>query len=240
MPPARCCIRSRLLDIHTPPVSVAAFFKNNRIAGAAGRSAQAAGETLARFFERYSYESCSADQLLALADLALLAKDLGVARTALERALRKPDRVHLAAYKLGRLEIAANNPAMAAAHFEVGTVADPAFPYNWMGWARALAAQGCKEEAAVAAERFASFGVRPHTDDELAVLAGIGDALFEFGARVRSRPIYEVLRAFAPPSRKVTVRLAESSIAAGDYADAIAMLRPAHEEGQLDSWVGGL
>ncbi len=82
-----------------------------------------------------------------------------------------------------------------------------------MGLARALAAQGCKEEAAVAAERFASFGVRPHTDDELAVLAGIGDALFEFGARVRSRPIYEVLRAFAPPSRKVTVRLAESSIA---------------------------
>ena len=218
-------------------MSVSAFFRDARVVGGQKRlSPQDSAGVLGQFFQRYSYEACSADQLLALADLALRARDVGVAREALTRALATPDRVHLAYYKLGRLEVAEGDPQAAADCFGWGTEVDPGFAYNWMGRARALAILGRPEEAAAFAERFVAFGVRPHASEELDILAGIADHLFETGERRRAGPIYAALHGWAPPTRKTLVRLAESFISSGDQAAALDLLRPAEAEGGLDLW----
>ncbi len=217
-------------------MSVSAFFRDAR--GGDGRrlSAQDSLDILAQFFQRYSYEACSADQLLALADLALRGRNISVAREALTRVLGMPERVHLAYYKLGRLELAQGDAAAAAERFGWGTEVDPGFAYNWMGRARALAAGGRLAEAAPFAERFVGFGMKPHASEELAVLAGIADHLFESGERLRAGPIYAALRGWAPVSQKTTVRLAKSLLSAGDQAAALDILRPAQVAGGLDLW----
>ena len=224
------------MDTQSPIMSLTAFFRDARAKGQTRQATQESADLLARFFDRYSFEACSADQLLALADLALRARNLGVAREALNRALATADRVHLAYYKLGRLELTADDPAAAAEQFAWGTDVDPGFAYNWMGRARALAAQGQLAEAAAHAERFVAFGVRPHSPEDVVVLAELADHLFESGERLRASPIYAALRGWAPPAQKTLVRLSESLISAGDHAAALDVLRPAHEAGQLDLW----
>ena len=222
------------MDTQSPPTSLTAFFKDARANGQP--SAQESAGVLARFFEHHGYEACSADQLLLLADIALRARNVAVARAALEHALTLPDRVHLACYKLGRLELAAGDPAAAAARFAAGAAADPGLPYNWMGHARALAALGRMAEAASFAERFVGFGVRPHAAEDLGVLDAIADHLFESGEQLRATPLYAALRRWAPPDKKVLARLADSLITAGDHAAALEILRPAQAAGQLDLW----
>ncbi len=218
-------------------MSVSAFFRDTRVTGGQKRlSARDSADALSQFFQRYSYEACSADQLLALADLALRASDEPVVREALTRALATQERVHLAYYKLGRLELGLGRIQAACDCFGWGTEVDPGFPYNWMGRARALLALGRVAEAAPFAERFVSFAVRPHAAEEVAVLAEIADYLFEREARLRAGPIYAALGAWAPPSQKTVVRLAESLIAAGDQAGALAVLRPAQAQDSLDLW----
>jgi lipopolysaccharide biosynthesis glycosyltransferase/Tfp pilus assembly protein PilF len=218
-------------------MSLKTFFRDARIQGGLSKLSQrdAAG-LVAEFFGRFSYEACSADQLLALADVAQRAKDFGVAREALSRAALMPDKVHLAYYKMGRLELADGNPGDAADRFAWGTEVDPAFAYNWMGRARALAASGRKAEAAEFAERFVGFHVRPHTPEDLAALTDIADFLFEAGARERCAPIYALVREFGATSQRTAVRQAESLIAAGQASQALEVLRPVHAAGKLDVW----
>ncbi len=188
-------------------MSVAAFFRDARADGAGRLSPQDNADILARFFQLYGYEACSADQLLALADLALRARDGAVARAALDRALPTPGRLHLAYYKLGRLELGdrrrRRRPRRGLRQVRRRT---PASRINWMGQARALAALGREAEAAPFAERFAAFGVRPQASDDLAVLAEVADRLFESGERRRAGPIYALLRNLGPFSQKVAVQ----------------------------------
>ena len=225
------------MDTQSPVSSVSAFFRDARVTGGQKRlSPRDSAEVLSQFFLRHSYQACSADQLLALADLALRARDTTVAREALARALTTPERVHLACYKLGRLELGEGRAQAAADCFGRGTAADPGFAYNWMGWARALAGLGRLGEAASCAERFVGFAVKPHASEEMGVLADIADHLFETGERLRAGPIYAALHGWAASSEKTIVRLAESLIASGDQAAALALLRPVQAEGGLDVW----
>jgi lipopolysaccharide biosynthesis glycosyltransferase len=218
-------------------MSLKTFFRDARIQGGLAKlSHRDAAGLVAEFFRRFSYEACSADQLLALADVAQRAKDFAVAREALSRAALMPDRVHLAYYKMGRLELADGNPDAAADRFAWGTEVDPAFAYNWMGRARALAASGRKAEAVEFAERFAGFHIRPHTPEDLAALTDIADFLFEAGERQRSTPIYALVREFGISSQRAAVRHAESLIAAGEAGQALEVLRPLHSTGELDAW----
>ena len=225
------------MDTQPAPTSVAAFFRDTRLAGAAPRTRpEDAADTLARFFRTYSMEACSADQLLALADLSLRAKNVEAAREALARAVQMPQKVHLAYYKLGRLELAAGNSEKAAELFCWGTEADPGFAFNWMGRARALATNSQHQAAAEQAERFVGFGVKPHAPEELATLAQLADFLFEAGERRRAGPIYAFLRQFGAEDHRTAVRLAESLISTGEAGQALALLRPLHAAGKLDSW----
>jgi lipopolysaccharide biosynthesis glycosyltransferase len=203
---------------------------------AAGMKPPEAAAMIKRFLERYSIESCVPDQLLALADLALRAKELATAREVLGRAMQAPDRLHLAAYKLGRVELLCSNLQAAEALFATGSQAEPSFPFNWMGLARVYHSLGRPDEAAAAAERFVTFGIRPHAPEELVALAQIADFLFESGQRQRSGPIFALVSRLGSPHPRVTVRLAEALMAAGDFAGALALLRPAHADGALDLW----
>ena len=225
------------VDIQAPLMSLKGFFRDARMQG--GMAALAPGDAtslLTDFFARYTYDACGVDQLLALADIAQRARDFEVAREALSRAAKLPDKVHLAYYKMGRLELSAGRPGEAAERFGWGTEVDPAFPYNWAGRARALAAQGLNEEAASCAERFSEFGVRPHTAEDMSALSDLADYLFEAGERRRAGPIYRLVRAFGSGNARAAVRQAEALIAAGDWPAAHALLRPLHEDGQLDLW----
>jgi len=213
------------------------FFRDARMKGGMGRLAQPeAAALLAQFFARYSTESCNADQLLALADLAQRARDHDVARDVLGRAAQLPGRAHLAYYKLGRLELLAGDPARAAERFGWGTEAEPTFPHNWMGRARALTALGKRADAVPAAERFVGFEARPHAADDLAVLTELADYLFEAGERQRSGPIYAFVRSLGASNARTAVRQAESLIAAGAVDEALAVLRPLQAQGKLDLW----
>ena len=225
------------MDTQASSPSVAAFFRDARLAGGAPRMRpDEAADILGRFSRAYSIAACNADQLLALADLSLRAKNVETAREALVRAVQMPHKVHLAYYKLGRLELAAGNLDEAAELFCRGTEADPGFAYNWMGRARALAAAGQLLEAAGQAERFVGFGVKPHTQEELATLGQLADFLFETGERRRAGPIYSFLRQFGIEDQRAAVRLAEALISAGETGQALAMLRPLHAAGKLDPW----
>jgi lipopolysaccharide biosynthesis glycosyltransferase/predicted Zn-dependent protease len=218
-------------------MSVKTFFRDARIQGGVSKlSHKDAAGLVAEFFRRFTYEACSADQLLALADVAQRAKNLGVAREALSRAALMPDRVHLAHYKMGRLELAAGNPREAADHFARGTEVNPDFPYNWMGRARALTASGRNGDAVEFAERFVGFHVRPHTLEDLATLTDIADFLFEAGDRQRCRPIYELVREFGATGQRNAVRQADSLIASGQASEAMEVLRPLWAAGTLDVW----
>ncbi len=218
-------------------VSVAAFFRDaRRVGDAAQLPRQDAAAILGRFFQNYTYEACSADQLLALADIAVRARDSEVARDALTRAGAMPGRAHLAYYKLGRLELGIGNVAEADAFFSLGTQADPEFAYNWMGRARALAASGRLREAAEPADRFLAFNVVPHSRDDMAALAEIADYLFENGERLRAAPAYALLRTHAPFSQKAAVRQAEAMISSGQLTEALELLRGAHASTALDLW----
>ena len=119
-------------------MNVAAFFKDSRVRSAlAGSPPAQATVALADFFAKFSYADCAPTELLALADLAARGGDNAVARIALESLVADGKRLHLAHYKLGRLDLAAQSYATAAAHFRAGTQADPDFAFNWMGAARA-------------------------------------------------------------------------------------------------------
>ena len=225
------------MDIQSTIPSLKAFFRDARVQGGIARLPQReAASLLAKFFQLYSYDACSADQLLALADLAQRARDFAAARQALARAALLPEKLHLACYKMGRLELAAGDPAAAAERFGRGTEVDPGFAYNWIGLARALADLGRKDEAIPFAERFVSFQVRPHTPEDLAALADLGDHLFEAGERQRSGPIYALAREFGANSQRAAVRQAESLIASGETERAREVLFPLLEAGMLDVW----
>jgi lipopolysaccharide biosynthesis glycosyltransferase/predicted Zn-dependent protease len=218
-------------------MTVAAFFRDAKVQGAlsGGKPAQASG-IIADFFAQFDYGDCSPVQLLALADLAMRGQDAKVARAALERVVASGVNLHLASYRLGRLDLAARKFAEAALHFQAGTAAHPGFPFNWMGLARALHAQGVKQEAAAAAERFVSFAVRPHAKEELAVLADLGDFLFDGQARARSRVLYEFLVSLGAERPRDVLRLAECLIAAGDHAAALRVLQTQDGKRKLDVW----
>lgn len=225
------------VDSQNAITSVTAFFRDARVnAATSTMGPEEAATILGEFYQRYSTDACNGDQLLALADLSLRARDYDSARQVLNRARLIPQRAHLAYYKLGRLEMTRGDPAAAHEHFTWGAEVDPAFPFNWMGRARALHALGRRREAAEHAERFAGFGVRPHGQDELAILADLADFLFETGERARARPIYDLLSAFGHSDRKLIGRQAEALIAAGNHDAALALLRPAHQSDLLDMW----
>ncbi len=224
-------------DIQGQAKSVATFFRDARLhRELAAMKPPEAASLLKSFFASYPATACSADQLLALADLALRAKDYSVARDVLGLALNLPGRCHQAAYKLGRVEMLAGDMGAAAALFARGAAADGSFPFNWMGLARASHAMGKAGEAAEAALRFAEFGIRPHAQEEVAVLVQIADRLFESGDRRRSGSIFALVRQLGSIEPRVTVRLAEARMATEDFAGALALLRPAHEDGLLDLW----
>lgn len=218
-------------------MTVAAFFKDTRVRSALGGSQPSqATAILQDFFAQYDYADCSIAELLALADLGTRCGDPAVARAALQLVVQRGAKVHLAYYKLGRMDLAAKDFAAAAESFRAGTVAHPEFPYNWIGAARALTPLGRKEEACVFAERFVEFGVRPHADSEFAVLADLGDFLFDAGDRRRSLKLYELVLRFAAEKPRDAVRLAESLMANGDHAAAMRVLLAQEKRGRIDVW----
>ncbi len=218
-------------------MTVAAFCKDSRVRSAlTGSRPDAASGILQDFFNQYGYADCSVAELLALADLSARCGDSEVARTALRQVVQSGRRLHLAYYKLGRMDAAAKDFAAAAENFRAGTAADPSFAYNWMGAARALAELGRKEEACVFAERFVAFGVRPHSDSELTALADLGDFLFDAGDRRRSLTLYEPVVKFGANKPRDAVRLAETFIAQGDFDAAMRVLEAQGKRGRLDPW----
>jgi lipopolysaccharide biosynthesis glycosyltransferase len=218
-------------------MTVAAFFKDSRVRNAlAGSRPTQASSIVQDFFALYDYADCSAAELLALADLSARCGDDAVARTALKRLVQSGRRLHLAHYKLGRMDAFANDFAAAADNFRAGTQADPDFAYNWIGAARALSMLGRKDEACGFAERFVTFGVRPHAASELAVLADLGDYLFDAGDRRRSLKLYELVVKFAADKPRDAVRLAEAFIAHGDHEAAAQVLLTQDKRGRLDNW----
>jgi lipopolysaccharide biosynthesis glycosyltransferase/predicted Zn-dependent protease len=218
-------------------MTVAEFFREARASTAqAGDSAAFASGVVADFLSHYKLEDCAPQHLLTLAELAARGGETDVARTALDRVVQSGETVHLAHYRRGRLEMAQEDPVSAFHHFQSGAHADPNFPFNWMGAARALHAQGLKESALPHAERFLSFGVRPHGANELAILADLGDHLFDAGDRKRSLKLYEFVARFGAETPRDAVRLAEAMIVAGDPAGAQRVLVAQQERGRLDPW----
>jgi lipopolysaccharide biosynthesis glycosyltransferase/predicted Zn-dependent protease len=225
------------VDPHTAIVSVGTFFRDARIHGASSRlRPHEAAAIVSTFFERYSLEACTADQLLALADLCLRAKTMDVARDVLHAALQTAIKAHLAYYKLGRLELAEGRLEAAAECFAWGIEAETSFAFNYMGSARALYALGRTEDAARQAEIFAGFNLRPHGQDEIVILTELADFLFDSGGRARSRTLYRALAEMDPENPRIVVRLAETLIAEGDFAAARAILLDAQDQGRLDLW----
>ena len=218
-------------------MSVSAFFKDSRVRAAlAGKPPAQAGKLLTDFLAQFTYADCAPAELLALADLASRCGDPAMARTALETLVSAGIRLHLAHYKLGRLELADEDFGAALAHFQAGTVADANFAYNWMGAARALHEAGRLDEACTYAERFVHFGVRPHSTTELKILAALADHLFDANERARSLKLYDLVVKFGTDRPRDAIRLAEAYIAGGDFSTALQVLQAQEKRNRLDSW----
>jgi lipopolysaccharide biosynthesis glycosyltransferase/tetratricopeptide (TPR) repeat protein len=218
-------------------MTVAAFFRDARVQGAlAGDRASPTAGLLEEFFSKHNFAQCTPQQLLALSDLALRCGDQAVARDALDRTVQSGQSLHLAFYKLGRLAVMQNDLGGAARFFHLGTEAHEAFPFNWMGEARALHAQGLKDAAVVAAERFMRFGVRPHAPAELATIADLGDYLFDAGQRRRCQAFYEFVLHFGAERPRDAVRLADVLAGFNEHAAAQSVLLAQEQRGRLDNW----
>jgi predicted Zn-dependent protease len=218
-------------------MTVAAFFRDVRVQGAlAGDKSAASSDLLAEFFAAYGYSQCTPQQLLALSDLAVRCGDLTVARDALDRAVQSGQSMQHAFYRLGRLAFQQDDASGAARQFHLGTEADAEFPFNWMGEARALHAQGLKDAALGPAERFIGFAVRPHTQADLAVLADLGDYLFDAGQRRRCQKFFECVVRHGAESPRDALRLADILAGFNGHAAAQAVLLDQQKRGRLDSW----
>ena len=218
-------------------MTVAAFFRDSRIQGVlAGDKSSPRPELLEEFFGLYGYEACAPAQLLALSDLAIRCGDDAVAQEALRLAVKAGHNIHLAYYKLGRLALAQKDAAGGATFFASATAADPAFAFGWMGLARALHAQGLKDAALEAAERFMTFGTRPQAPRELAVLGDLADYLFDARQRDRAQALYEFVVRHNAERPRDAVRLADIYIGQGQYQPANTLLLDQEARGRLDHW----
>ena len=218
-------------------MTVAIFFRDKRVQAAlSGPRLKQANALVDEFFSKFDYVDCSVSQLLALADLSTRCGNAEVARQALLRVIETRSKLHVAHYKLGRLLLGQSLAAEAAAHFGMGAESDPSFPHNHMGAARALQMQGLKTEAAMAAERFLQFGIRPHGKEDLLVLGDLADYLFDAGQRDRALPIYRSLQALGVENPRHVVRLAEAAISAGAFTVALRMLQEQTARTGPDCW----
>jgi lipopolysaccharide biosynthesis glycosyltransferase/predicted Zn-dependent protease len=220
-----------------PNMSVAVFFRDKRVQAAlTGPRSKQTAQLVEEFFAAYDYTDCSAAQLLALADLSMRCGNAEVAQQALLRVIETGSKQHLAYYKYGRLLLSQAQPDKAAAQFELGAQAEPSFPHNFMGAARALHECGIKDQAATYAERFATFAVPPHVKQDLVLLADLADYLFDSGRRDRALPIYAMLHAQGADCSRGVVRLAEARIAAGEFDLASSMLQAQVTRTGTDKW----
>ena len=217
---------------------VAAFFRDSRVRAAlTGAPSPASQPLLEEFFGQFRYEDCSADQLLTLAELASRCRNQDVAAEALRQVIATGTKLPLAQYRLGRLRLTQGQPEAASGHFDAGAAANPDFPFNHMGAARARHALGLRQEAALHAEHFARFGVRPHSAEDFTILGDLADFLFDAGERTRALPIYGVIQQFGAQRPRHVVRLAEARIAEGDEAAARAMLLEQAARTGFDPWI---
>jgi lipopolysaccharide biosynthesis glycosyltransferase/predicted Zn-dependent protease len=218
--------------------SVAAFFSEGRVQAAVSGPRSAVASALTdEFFTTFQYADCSPDQLLTLSDLATKGRNQAAAAGALRELIARGAKRHLAHYRLGRMKLAQKDYAEAAEQFDLGIAAHAEFPFNHMGAARARHAMGSAADAVPFAERFAGFGVRPHGNDDLAVLAELADRLFDEGHGGRARPIYELVSTFGGPQTRSVVRLADARMAEGDYAGARDMLLAHVARHGADPWI---
>lgn len=218
-------------------MTVAAFFRDTRIQGIlAADKTTPHPELLQEFFEQFGYDACAPAQLLALADFALRCGDEGVAREALERAVAAGQNTPQAYHKLGRLALSQKNPTEAGGFFEKAVAADPQFAFGYMGLARALHAQGLKDAALAAAERFMAFGTRPQAPRELSLLAEMADYFFDAQQRPRAQPLYEFVVRFGADRPRDAVRLADIYINKGEYEAAKTLMLEQEARGRLDHW----
>jgi lipopolysaccharide biosynthesis glycosyltransferase len=217
---------------------IAAFFRESRVQAALkGPPTPASQPLLDGFFGQFGYDDCSADQLLTLAELASRCRNQDVAAEALRHVIASGTRLPLAQYRLGRLRLVQGQHEAALGHFDAGAAANPDFPFNHMGAARARHALGLRQEAALHAERFAEFGVRPHGAEDFTVLGDLADFLFDAGQRARALPIYGLIRQFSAQRTRHVVRLAEARIAEGDEPAARAMLLDQVARTGADPWI---
>ena len=167
-------------------------------------------------------------QLLALADLSARCNNNEIAREAHCCARLMPARVkHLARYKLGRILLNEGHTGRGRRRNSCSARRPmTAFPHNHMGAARALFSQGARAEAADFAARFISRRRAP------AWAGGFGRSwarsriiIFDTGQRERGLPIYRFLYTIGAQQPRHVVRLAEALMGAGDYDEAIRMLR---------------
>ena len=225
------------VPVTEPPMTVAAFFRQARASMVPGAEKAVSGTSLlADFRAHYALEECTPPQLLTLSDLAMRANDPDLARAALDRVISSGENAPLAHYRRGRLELAQEDPAAALLHFQAGAETGGNFPFNWMGVARALHAQSLNDAAVAPAERFLTFGVRPHSARDFAVLSALGDHLFDAGDRRRSLPFYEAVVRFGAGEPRDAVRLAEAMIVVNDHAGAQRVLLEQEQRGLLDKW----
>ena len=220
-----------------PRASAAAFFRDIRAKGGLSVFTESDASNLLRtFLQNIGAECCSTDQLLALSELALHAKDEEAAVEALNQALALSKRVDLVRYRLGRICLAASRYDAAAHHFAEGILVNSDYPLNWIGQAQASYALGHIPKALLHAERFADFGVMPPAKKELRFLEECADLLFGSGERARSTVLYKLLHRFAHPNPKIAVRLAEALLASSQTGEALATLREAFTSDNLDPW----
>jgi lipopolysaccharide biosynthesis glycosyltransferase len=216
---------------------VAAFFRDKRVLSAmSGPRPDGATSLINEFLSRFTYADCTVGQLLALADLAGRSGNTDVMALALQQVIASGAKLHLAHYKMGRMFLLQSKPQEAGEHFDLGATADPQFPYNYMGAARARHAQGLKKEAAPLAIRFTQFAVRPHGNEDFAVLGDLADWLFDNGRRDDALPIYALIKNFGAHRPRHVVRLAEARMAAGEYEAAMAMLLEQTARTGPDPW----
>ena len=209
-----------------PHTAVAAFFEDDRVRAAlTGSYSAAVPDLLDEFRATCSYADCSTEQLLSLSELAAQYRNDIVAEQALRAAIATGALLHLAHHRLGSLLLSQGLHAEAAAQFDAGIAADPAFAPNYMGGACARHALGLKQEAAPYAERFIAFNLRPQGSADAAVLGDLGDMLFDAGQRERALPIYALLHHFGGHNARHVVRLAEAQMAEHHFAEAAAMLQ---------------
>ena len=137
---------------------------------------------------------------------------------------------------LGRLALAAGDAGAAAEHFTHGTITNPDAPANWIGLARALFHLGNRNEAGLAAERFTAFDIRPDSEEDLAAIATIADALFDHGERQLITSLYAAFAKYGHLTGKITDRLANGLLRRGDATGALAIIEAAEQQGKLDKW----